>query len=81
MMMHKQYTKILLHRLTAAQAALDASEASFGSADLIYGGNAAKWKKFANTLRLRLAVNMSDVDAAYASAQATAAINCWSYDK
>lgn len=67
--------KDLIARLTAAQAALTASEGSFGSADLIYGGNAAKWKKFANTLRLRLAVNMSDVDAAYASAQATAAIN------
>ena len=67
--------KDLIARLAAAQASLNTSEASFGSADLIYGGNASKWKKFANTLRLRLAVNMSDVDAAYASAQATAAIN------
>jgi len=67
--------KDLLARLAAAQAALVTSEGSFGSADLIYGGNTAKWKKFANTLRLRLAINMSDVDGAYASAQATAAIN------
>lgn len=67
--------KDLIVRLSAAQAALNTSESSFGSADLIYGGNVAKWKKFANTLRLRLAINMSDVDATYASAQATAAIN------
>ncbi|MFV8370475.1 SusD/RagB family nutrient-binding outer membrane lipoprotein [Flavobacterium sp. LB2R40] len=67
--------KDLIVRLTAAQALLNTSEGSFGSADLIYGGNTSKWKKFANTLRLRLAVNMSDVDATYASTQATAAIN------
>ena len=67
--------KDLIARLAAAQAKLVTSETSFGSADLIYNGDAAKWKKFANTLRLRLAINMSDVDAAYASAQATAAIN------
>ena len=67
--------KDLIARLAAAQAALNTSESSFGSADLIYGGNATKWKKFANTLRLRLAINMSDVDATYASTQATAAIN------
>lgn len=34
----------------------------FGSFDLIYGGNLDKWKKFANTLRLRLAVRISGVD-------------------
>lgn len=67
--------KDLIARLTAAQALLVTTEASFGSADLIYAGDVAKWKKFANTLRLRLAINMSDVDATYASAQATAAIN------
>ncbi|MBG6109945.1 hypothetical protein H4V97_001505 [Flavobacterium sp. CG_23.5] len=66
--------KDLIARLTAAQAALNTSESSFGTADLIYNGNTAKWKKFANTLRLRLAINMADVDAAYASTQATAAI-------
>ncbi|MFV5694841.1 SusD/RagB family nutrient-binding outer membrane lipoprotein [Flavobacterium sp. LB3P122] len=67
--------KDLIARLTAAQAKLNTSESSFGTADLIYSGNTAKWKKFANTLRLRLAINMSDVDATYSSAQATAAIN------
>ncbi|WP_035668137.1 SusD/RagB family nutrient-binding outer membrane lipoprotein [Flavobacterium sp. 83] len=67
--------KDLISKLTTASAALDASAASFGSADLIYGGNAAKWKKFANSLRLRLAVNMYDVDAAYATAQINAAVS------
>ena len=67
--------KDLISKLTTASAALDASAASFGSADLIYGGNTAKWKKFANSLRLRLAVNMYDVDAAYATTQINAAVS------
>lgn len=37
-----------------------------GSDDLIYGGNMAKWQKFANTLKLRTLVRMSRRDSAYA---------------
>lgn len=37
-------------------------------ADIIYGGNVTRWKKFANSLRLRLAVRMSYVDEAGAKA-------------
>ncbi len=32
------------------------------SDDLIYGGNLAKWKKFANTLKLRLALHYAKID-------------------
>ncbi len=67
--------KDLIARLTADSGALTAGSGSFGSADLIYGGDASKWKKFANSLKLRLAINMDDVDHAYASAQVTAAIS------
>ena len=42
--------------------------------DMIFNGDIAKWKKFANTLRLRLALRVSEVDAALCTAQATAAI-------
>lgn len=45
-----------------------------GTYDLIYSGDAAKWKKFANSIRLRMAVRISDVDAAKAKAEAEAAI-------
>ena len=37
-------------------------------ADIIYGGNVTRWKKFANSLRLRMAVRMSYVDEAGAKA-------------
>ncbi len=36
------------------------------NADKIYGGDLLKWKKFANTLRLRLALRISNADAAKA---------------
>ncbi|MFN2396661.1 MAG: SusD/RagB family nutrient-binding outer membrane lipoprotein, partial [Bacteroidales bacterium] len=46
---------------------LDAGKPTFGSADLIYGGDVAKWKKLANSLRLRLALRVRYVDAAMAT--------------
>ncbi|WP_286968679.1 SusD/RagB family nutrient-binding outer membrane lipoprotein [Flavobacterium sp. UBA4854] len=63
----------LLTVLTNASHKLDQSADSYGSADLIYGGNTAKWAKFANSLRFRMAIMMDDVDHAYASTQALAA--------
>jgi hypothetical protein len=37
-----------------------------GSDDLIYGGDMQKWKKFANTLKLRVLLRMSKADPVYA---------------
>lgn len=65
--------KDLLSRLTADVALLTSAD-SFGTADLIYGGDTDSWKKFANSLRLRMGVNMHDADPAYATAQITAAV-------
>lgn len=42
--------------------------------DYIYSGNVAKWIKFANTLRLRLAMRISFVDKTKATEEAAAAI-------
>jgi hypothetical protein len=43
--------------------------------DYIYSGNTTKWIKFANTLRLRLAMRISFVDETKALTEAAAAIN------
>ncbi|MDO4164287.1 MAG: SusD/RagB family nutrient-binding outer membrane lipoprotein [Bacteroides sp.] len=43
--------------------------------DYIYSGNVSKWIKFANTLRLRLAMRISYVDQSKAETEASAAIN------
>jgi len=63
-------------RLDAAVTVLKGKtgEQPFGSYDLIYGGNVNKWIKFANTLRLRLALRISNVDPARAKTEAEAAV-------
>lgn len=63
-------------RLTAAVAVLNthAGENHFGSYDLIYGGDINRWIKFANSLRLRLALRVSKVDPSRAQSEAEAAV-------
>jgi len=46
----------------------------FGTGDMIYSGDVSKWIKFANTLRLRLAIRISNIDPDKAQAEAEAAI-------
>lgn len=50
----------LFAKLDAAINDLDTSDASFGSADFIYNGDVTAWKKFANSLKLRMALRTKD---------------------
>jgi hypothetical protein len=52
----------LLSRLDAALDALDPANTGFTTADLIYGGDVAKWIKFGNSLKLRMALLIADID-------------------
>ena len=45
------------------------------STDVTYGGDVAKWKKFANSLRLRLALRLSEVNVELCKAEAKKAID------
>ena len=57
----------LLKRLDADIAALNPASAGFKSTeDIVYAGDVAKWKKFANSLKIRLAMTIADSDAAKA---------------
>lgn len=53
----------LLKELEQAGGALDATKATYGTADAVYGGDVAKWKRFANSLMLRLGMRLTKVDA------------------
>ncbi|HTI11919.1 MAG TPA: SusD/RagB family nutrient-binding outer membrane lipoprotein [Puia sp.] len=64
----------MFSELDAAAQSLDASKTTFGSADLIYGGNTAQWKKFAYSLMLRLGMRLTKVDIASAQSWVTKAI-------
>ncbi|GHT53333.1 hypothetical protein AGMMS49982_16050 [Bacteroidia bacterium] len=52
----------LIKELTAAAAMIDKNEPAFTGGDRIYNGDAAQWKKFANSLKARLALHTSKVD-------------------
>ncbi|WP_053991537.1 SusD/RagB family nutrient-binding outer membrane lipoprotein [Mangrovimonas sp. TPBH4] len=54
----------MLNDLLLANEAL--ANATNISGDIIYGGNVGMWRKFANSLRLRLLMRISDVDQARA---------------
>jgi hypothetical protein len=64
----------LLTRLDTCIAGLNTSAASLGSADLIYGGDITQWKKFAASLKLKMAVRLIATDASTASSKITEAI-------
>lgn len=59
----------LFVRLDQAISDLDpASEGFTESGDLLYHGDVSKWEKFANSLKIRLAMTIADVDASKARA-------------
>ena len=69
----KEVYDSLFVALTAASTALGGASNALGSGDPIYGGDPAGWRKFANSLRLRHALRLVNVDPTTASAQIQAA--------
>lgn len=63
-------------RLDAAVKVLNnkKSDKPYGNFDLMYQGDVSKWIKFANSLRLRLAMRISKVDPTRAKTEAEAAL-------
>ncbi len=67
--------KDMLKELKEAAAALSTSNPKqLPGQDYVYNDDIAKWKKFANSLRLRLAIRLTQVDAALAKQNAEEAI-------
>ena len=52
----------ILNELRQSADMINTSEPVFVSGDNIFGGDATKWKKFANSLILRVATNLSEVN-------------------
>lgn len=58
----KTITLDLLKRLDADLLAFNESVGGFGSSDIIFKGDISKWIKFANSLRLKLAMVVADIE-------------------
>ncbi|WP_026450500.1 SusD/RagB family nutrient-binding outer membrane lipoprotein [Aequorivita capsosiphonis] len=65
----------ILKELRESADMLNTSEPVFISGDNVLGGDATKWKKFANSLILRVATNYKSVDAGAANAAIATAIS------
>jgi len=59
--------------LTEAAAQIDVTAAGM-EGDIIFGGDMAAWKKFANSLKARVGIRMTEVDAAAAKSAVTSAL-------
>lgn len=64
----------IIEDLDVALTMLTVGEESFGSSDLIYGGDVSAWVKFANSLKLRLALRIAKVNPSKAATMATEAV-------
>ena len=60
--------------LTAGASMVGSGGAGFGSGDLLYGNDFILWRKFANSLRMRLAMRLSEVDPGRAQSEFAAAL-------
>jgi hypothetical protein len=65
----------LFQTLKDAVAMLDANGAGFGAGDILFNNDFEKWRRFANSLRLRLAMRLSEVNPAKAEAEFVSAWN------
>ena len=63
----------MLSTLSSAASTYDLNSPSFAKGDIIYNGDAAKWKKYTHSLLLRLAMRIVDADPSTASTYITAA--------
>jgi hypothetical protein len=64
----------LISRLDAAIAKINKTKAGY-SEDLVYKGDMDKWIRLANSIQLRLAINLADVDPAISKSVAESAIS------
>ncbi len=66
----------IFDNLEAAVAEIDPSaNVTWGAGDLFYSGNVEQWERFANTLRMRAAMRLSEVAPARAQEEFVAAYN------
>ena len=66
---------LMFQELSQATSKLDSKADNIGTYDIVFGSDVTKWAKFANSLRLRMALRIADVDNAKAVEEAKKAID------
>ncbi|WGF93959.1 SusD/RagB family nutrient-binding outer membrane lipoprotein [Aequorivita marisscotiae] len=67
--------KDLIARLNSAIGGMNTGVGSFSSTeDMMYSGDVSHWKKFANSLKLRMGIMLSDVDAGLSKSTVESAV-------
>lgn len=64
----------MMSKLAAASAMIQPGGTSFGGEDAIYAGDMTEWRRFSNSLRMRMAMRISNVDPTKAKAEFLAAL-------
>jgi hypothetical protein len=67
------YNAMLADLTSAATMLEDPGTIDFGGGDLLYGSDFEAWRRFANSLRMRLAMRLSEVDETTAASEFAAA--------
>lgn len=65
----------LITRITSAINMIDTSDSGFGNNDIIYGDDMSAWRKAAASLKLRLGVQLSDVNPSLAQSTISEALS------
>lgn len=65
----------ILDQLAAAVAMIQTSGSKITAGDVIYGGDLTRWKRFGNSLRLRAAMRLSEVDPSRGKTEFAAALS------
>ncbi len=64
----------ILTMIDEALGSIEMNSSSFGEADVIYGGDMEMWKKFGNSLKLKVAMRLADVNPSVAGSAAASAV-------
>ncbi len=73
----------IITRLNNAIHTLESDQGSetFGASDILYGGDTQLWLQFANSLKLRIAMRLSDYDSAKSATMISQAVASGVFDK
>jgi hypothetical protein len=70
----------LLEDAESAAAMIDDDGLAMGDADIVYGSDMEMWRRFANSLRMRLAMRMSGANAGVAASEFSAAYSAGGFE-